>query len=108
MNGIHQCEKMLELTKHPKFHPEGGQERCFNPTLANNSHCWEHQPQPDGKRQTRAWTAEQVEHALEFSDVVIVDDRIVEQAAKRVNEEGPPGATQSRAHRHERQDERTI
>jgi hypothetical protein len=66
----HRCEKLLELAG-------GGQEQCNTPTLANNSFCWEHQPQPDGKRQTLGWTAEQIEHAWEFGAVRIVDDRIV-------------------------------
>jgi hypothetical protein len=68
------CEKILELVG-------GGQERCIQPTLKNNSFCWEHQPQPNGEQQTSGWTPEQIESARVCNGIVIENDRIIAQAA---------------------------
>jgi hypothetical protein len=64
------CNKMFQIVG-------GGQERCIAPTLANNRFCWEHQPTADGKPQSSAWSAEQIDAAWVCSGVRIVNDRIV-------------------------------
>jgi hypothetical protein len=68
---IERCHKALNVVG-------GGTERCNQPTLANNEFCWEHQSQPDGKRQTRGWTPEQIKDAWVCSGIRIENDRIID------------------------------